>query len=107
RADEAYALLSSAEPYLGIVLEYPRADDLPDISARTVALTGGAARSSGSPVIGVVGAGNYGSQVLVPAFRRSGARLKTIVTAGGVKGVHVGDRNGFEFAATEWGALLN
>jgi predicted dehydrogenase len=54
----------------------------------------------------MVGAGNYARQVLVPAFRESGARLKTIVTSGGVRGVHVGGKNGFEFAATEWEALL-
>jgi predicted dehydrogenase/threonine dehydrogenase-like Zn-dependent dehydrogenase len=105
--ENAYALLSGTESYLGIVLEYPRADALPEITTRVVLLPGSAAaRSSGPPVLGIVGAGGYARQVLVPAFRESGARLKTIVTSGGVSGVHVGGRNGFEFATTDWEALL-
>ena len=106
RAEEAYALLSSPGPYLGIVLEYPRASSLPDITSRVVALPSAALPVHGAPVIGVVGAGNYGSRVLIPAFRKSGARLKTIVTSGGVKAIHVGGKNGFESATTDLESLL-
>jgi predicted dehydrogenase/threonine dehydrogenase-like Zn-dependent dehydrogenase len=107
QAEEAYALLSSTDPCLGIVLEYPRADTLAEVTSRTVELSGAVAtRSFISPVIGMVGAGNYGSQVLMPAFRESGARLKTVATAGGLSGTYIGRKNGFEFATTEAETLL-
>ena len=108
RATEAYALLSGTESYLGIVLEYPHEDAQPNITSRTVALSSSpAAGTANAPVVGVVGAGNYGSQVLVPAFRESGARLKTIATSSGVNSIHVGNKNGFELATSDWESLLS
>jgi predicted dehydrogenase/threonine dehydrogenase-like Zn-dependent dehydrogenase len=107
RAEEAYTLLSGPAPYLGIILEYPRVNSLQDIASTAIPLPRPAAASRGAPVIGVVGAGDYGSRVLIPAFRESRARLKTIVTSGGVSGTHVGSRNGFELASTDWEALLS
>jgi predicted dehydrogenase len=45
--------------------------------------------------------------VLAPALKRAGARLKTVTSAGGVSGVHVGRKNGFETAGTELQAVWN
>jgi predicted dehydrogenase len=62
--------------------------------------------SPGNPVVGVIGAGNYGSRVLVPAFARAGARLDTVVTSTGASGVHHGSKNGFSVASTDVSDVL-
>ena len=68
-----------------------------------------AAREPQQPVIAMVGAGNYGSRVLLPALAKTGARLDTLVTSAGVSGVHHGKKAGFEFASTDFdeGVLSN
>ncbi len=105
RAEEAYQLVSRGSA-LGIVLSYPSPKDAPAESAypRTIPL----AASSGDPVrrgeqavIAFVGSGNYAGQVLIPAFRRTGAVLKTVVSGAGVSAVHAGKKNGFQQASTD------
>jgi predicted dehydrogenase len=61
-------------------------------------------RSDGNAVaatVGFIGAGNYASQVLIPAFKNTGARLKSVVSAGGVSAVTAARKNGFENVTTE------
>jgi predicted dehydrogenase len=58
------------------------------------------------PVCGFIGAGNYASRVLIPAFKAAGARFKTIVTSGGVSGVIHGRGAGFDEASTDLDAML-
>jgi predicted dehydrogenase len=52
-------------------------------------------------VVGIIGSGGYGAQVLIPAFRGAAARLKTVVSNAGVSSVHAAKRNGIEAAATD------
>ena len=104
---QAYALVGGAGPSLGIVMNYPAEAEKPvaEVTHRMVTLPGAAPRG-GSPVVGFIGAGNYAGQVLVPSFRDAGARLKAVASAGGVSGVHVGRKNGFETTTTEIDAIL-
>ena len=53
------------------------------------------------PVVGFIGAGNYASRTLIPAFKDAAARLDTLVTSGGISGVHHGNKAGFNNAATD------
>ena len=39
------------------------------------------------PVVGFIGAGNYASRTLIPAFKKAGAVLDTLVTSGGISEV--------------------
>src|SRR5438309_4385585 len=89
RAEAAYAILTSGEPSLGIVLEYPEARSNKETESRTVELDG--ARSFGvaaKPVVGCIGAGKYGGRILIPALAKAGAELHTLVTANGLNAVH-------------------
>lgn len=106
-APEAYALLSSGAPSLGILLQYPAADALgPESSPpRQVALSARAAASDEAG-IAFLGAGNYAGRVLIPAFKEAGASLQTVVSAGGVSAVHFGRKYGFAAAATDSAAVL-
>jgi len=103
RALEGYqAMLAGGQ--LGILLDYPVADGASAPVARSVQLAAAVAprKSSGhAPVLAVIGAGNYAGQVLLPALVASGARLRTLVSAGGASASHFGRKFGFEKAATD------
>ena len=58
-------------------------------------------------VIGCIGAGNYASRMLIPAFKAAGAKLDTLVTSGGISAVHHGKKNDFLTASTETVALYD
>lgn len=105
RALEAYeAMLAGGQ--LGIVIEYPGATlDRPAPVARAIEL--GAVKGAGrGPTLAVIGAGNYARQVLLPALVRTGARLHTLVSAGGATASHFGRKFGFERAATDAAAVF-
>ncbi len=106
-APAAYDLIAGREPSLGVVLTYPRAEvpaALEALSASAVALT---APAPGAPAVSFVGAGNYATAMLVPAFKAAGARLRTIASSTGVSGVHTGRKFGFEETTTDTGRVLH
>jgi predicted dehydrogenase/threonine dehydrogenase-like Zn-dependent dehydrogenase len=108
RAPDAYALLTSAEPSLGILLEYPaaaRAGPVRPAEGRTVLLAP-AALAPAKGGIAFLGAGNYAGRVLMPAFRKAGAQLHTVVSAGGVSAAHYGRKFGFSKASTDASEVL-
>lgn len=109
QAVEAYDLLSSGKPSLGILLEYPR--DTQEAPVRRVSLrveeeSPSTSLGHGSAVVGFLGAGNYAGRVLIPAFREAGAELHTVVSRSGVSAVHYGRKNGFQEASTDSSAML-
>lgn len=111
QAVEAYDLLSSGEPSLGILLQYPQ-DDAARLAQRTVALDAAAPAAAGGSQAGqacsvaFLGAGNYAGRVLIPAFKAAGASLRTVVSSGGVSAVHYGKKHGFAQASTDGAAVL-
>ena len=110
RAVEAYDLLSSGEPSLGILLAYPEGEgfsvgDAMGSASRVVEL-GEAPQAAGGAVVGFLGAGNYAGRVLMPAFKAAGAELSTVVSGGGVSSVYYGKKHGFQQASTYGAALL-
>jgi len=100
-AIEAYTLLDNPDT-LGIVLNYPNQDqkilrksevELNSPTSKTI--------NPSTPCVGFIGAGNYASRTLIPAFKAAGAVLDTLVTSGGISGVHHGNKNQFVTASTE------
>ncbi len=96
---EAYQLLSSGDPSLGILLKFnesPALDrtlDLDDVDTER--------KSSTTKTLSVIGAGNYAGRVLLPAFKRSGAQLDVLASNGGVAGVSQARRLGFSRVTTD------
>ncbi len=104
-ADKAMALLSSDAPSMGILLDYPK----PEARARllrTVTLMSAPARTDGKVRLAVLGAGNYASRVLVPAFREAGADLRVLVSETGVSAQDLGRKMGFARATTDTDAAI-
>ena len=107
RAADAYDLLASGAPSLGILLQYPEASSgaaaVPE--SRTIALRPSPA-AAGRASVAFLGAGNYAGRVLIPAFKDAGAELRTVVSAGGASAVHFGRKFGFANASTDADAAL-
>jgi predicted dehydrogenase/threonine dehydrogenase-like Zn-dependent dehydrogenase len=107
QAAQAYDLLVSATPSLGIVLDYPAS--AAQAQTTVVALTGApapAAQGSAAAVTGFIGAGDYGGRVLIKAFARAGAVLDTVVSATGVSAAWRGRRFGFRQTSSDPAAVL-
>jgi len=108
QAPEAYALLSSDTPSLGILLCYPQTAAPQQRNVRLQA-TGAVASPvwpQASALVSVIGAGNHAARTLVPALARAGARLHTIAASSGAAPVHVGRRYGFAEASTDVAAVV-
>lgn len=101
-AQKAYELMAGAAPSLGILLQYPTPEEKPEEELRqaTVRLTQ-PATGSGRATVAFVGSGNYATAVLIPAFRDAGARLRVVVSSGGVSGLHAARKFGFEETTTD------
>lgn len=103
-APAAYQQLTEDKSGLGILLTYGAA--LADREVRSVTLHTGLQFDATRPVLGFIGAGNYASRMLIPAFKAAGAQFHTIVTSGGLSGVIHGGKSGFAEASTDMTAML-
>src|SRR5437870_9535204 len=111
RAEHAYQIVTGeiAEPYLGILLEYPR---LPTTEAptRTRVDLRTASRplpTSGTVRLGIVGAGSFARSVLLPALQKlEHVELRGVATASSPSAHQTATRFGFGFAATDWRAVV-
>jgi predicted dehydrogenase/threonine dehydrogenase-like Zn-dependent dehydrogenase len=105
KAPEAYDTLTTDRSALGILLEYRSAPE--SRAVNSVSLKEGVSFDSLKPVVGFIGAGNYASRMLIPAFKAAGAQLHTISTSGGINGVIHGEKAGFSEATTNTQAMIN
>lgn len=103
-AQQAYQALTEDKNGLGILLHYH--SDVAGRAVRQVTLHASADFNPQRLVMGFIGAGNYASRMLIPAFKVAGAQFHTIVTAGGINGVIHGAKAGFAEASTDIDAML-
>ncbi|BBN80429.1 oxidoreductase [Pseudoalteromonas sp. A25] len=103
-ASEAYELLTSDKSALGILLQFESEPQSRHV--KTVPLNPTVNYEKDEPVIGFIGAGNYASRVLIPAFKQAGAKLHSVATSGGINGVIHGEKSGFVEATTDTQAMI-
>ena len=119
-ADEAYDLIATnKEPYVGITLKYGKDDAglkakgkrQKEEYEKTIILKTPSTQASGfeprSAVIGLIGAGNFTGQMLLPPLQKTGVRLKVIASSGGFSGTHLGKKFGFEESTTDVDRIFN
>jgi len=102
---EGYETLTNDKSALGIILDYPTPAGN-ELANKELELNTFVNTKSGEPVVGFVGAGNYASRVLIPAFKEAGAKLHTISTSGGINSVVHGAKNEFHKASTDTDGML-
>lgn len=105
-AELAYELVckEDSKSTLGIVLTFSEQDTRSDVELRqqTVKLLPKSTSGGNDGVrVGFVGAGNYASAMLIPAFGAAGATLDTVVSNGGISGAHAGKKHGFAKTTTD------
>ena len=105
-ATDAYTLIETgSEPYLGIVLNYPKfSGEAPKSKIQLTA----SSPSNGKIRFGVLGAGNFARMVMLPAIQKCENFLPaTICSAKGVTGTHSGKLGGFESSTTDEEEIFN
>lgn len=111
-AEKAYELLLTGKPSLGILLEYPTSEQWRDelLLKRTISLSlslsafpapAEIGKGRRQTVVGFIGAGEYATRTLLPAFKAAGARLRIVATRGGASGLYAARKFGFEEATTD------
>lgn len=102
-AAAAYKRLTESGADLGLMLDYGAPTE-----SRMNAVTRFENRNyqGNAPVIAVIGAGNYASRVLIPALRKAGGQLHSVVSAGGLSGAIAARRDGFAETTTDTAAAL-
>lgn len=103
-APRAYELLTSDKAALGILLTYDHGVE--ERHVRTVKLHNSPVEGVGKAVVGFIGAGNYASRMLIPAFKAAGASLHSISSAGGTNAVIHGRHTGFTQATSDTDKLI-
>ena len=103
-APSAYQVLSTDKTALGILLTYDHGTEPRHV--REVALVEKQPAGTGKAVVGFIGAGNYASRMLIPAFKASGAILRSIASTGGTNAVVHGRRAGFAQATSDTDGLI-
>jgi predicted dehydrogenase/threonine dehydrogenase-like Zn-dependent dehydrogenase len=110
-AEQAYALVGGSGPSLGILLTYPGIEITPEGSTVALAASPHSQRihqgeTAAKCGVSFIGAGNYATAVLIPAFKASGAHLRSVVSSAGVSGLHAGRKFGFDETTTDTNRLF-
>jgi len=100
----AYDALTNEQRALGMLLVYGSVPPLRQTPS--VALATPTRFDPQRPVLGFIGAGNYASRILIPAFKAAGAQFHTLVASGGISAVIHGNRAGFCEASSDVDAML-
>jgi predicted dehydrogenase/threonine dehydrogenase-like Zn-dependent dehydrogenase len=122
RAPEAYQLITGKqrEPFLGVLLTYPEPAAAPPAGALPAGMLPGSetlplpapAAAPALPLervrLGVLGAGNFASAVMLPALRKvTGLDLIGIASASGASAQHAAQRFGFQYACSGERCILD
>ena len=118
QAPEAYQLITGKrqEPFLGVLLTYPGdtaleasqvASSAGMVAAPRPPAATGSKRQAGPVRLGVLGAGNFATAVMLPAIRQtSQVELVGIASASGTSAQHAASRFGFHYAASDENRII-
>jgi predicted dehydrogenase len=105
RAPEAYELISSDTPSLGVLLTYTEQAKGDLFEAPASRLAPGVAAAAVR--LGVLGAGNFATSTLFPALARLPEIEKVgLASASGMRAAHAARRYGFRYTANDSGRLI-
>ncbi|MBN1148391.1 MAG: bi-domain-containing oxidoreductase [Anaerolineales bacterium] len=124
QAPEAYKLITGKkkQPFLGVLLVYPQGEEETSIKPQAsgemeAALQGGQFEPRGGDRVGrkvevvrlgVLGAGNFASAVMLPALQKlPTVELVGIASASGMSAQHAASKFGFRYAASDAAQILN
>ncbi|WP_040480674.1 bi-domain-containing oxidoreductase [Mariniradius saccharolyticus] len=100
--DQIYGNMSNGRS-IASILEYSENDEIPK---RTISLVHSKIKS-GSGVVGIIGAGNFTSAMILPCLKKTQARLKVISSSGGLSGTVLAKKFGVEQSTTSNQSILD
>ena len=110
--ERAYQVITGGGSSMGVLLTYPEGPleigaDQP--SRRVDQATAGPVQAAGAePGVGLLGAGSFATNTLLPAMQAAGGfRFVGVATASGASSHHVASKYGFRFASTEGREVLS
>ncbi len=110
-AEQAYNLVSTSEPSLGILLQYPTTGKPKLVQTISVDHHAGTAVADVDHRqqcgVSFIGAGNYAIATLMPAFKKAGGKLKTVASVAGIGGAYAGQKFGFVNVTTDTQTIFN
>ena len=118
KAPEAYELITgkTAQPFLGVVLTYDASEDVAletnNLSAShsfpKTSRTDTSRRKNDIVRLGVFGAGNFATAVMLPALKKTAnIELVGILSGSGLSAAHAARKFGFDYAAESMDQILN
>jgi predicted dehydrogenase/threonine dehydrogenase-like Zn-dependent dehydrogenase len=102
-AASGYELIAgkAQQSYLGVILQYPADSEIESRCLELVERPRSAAMTDEVIRVGLLGAGNFASSVLIPAMRQSGTELIGVCTANGVSAQSAAKKFGFVYCTTD------
>ena len=106
-AARAYQLLTDDPQALGIVLTYPQAKPTLQRTINTAGVTTktGSPTGAGKTVVGVIGAGNFATVVMLPTLSKSGATLQMVASSQGTAAAIAAKKFKFVQSTSETSAI--
>lgn len=105
QAPDAYDIIEQRKPYLGIVLRYDTNREIED----KIVLKAPESKPfpSGTPVVGVIGAGIFATSTLLPNLSKiDGIKLKGLSAATGISCESVAKKYGFEYCTSDYHKIM-
>jgi len=102
-APALYSDLATNKDDLGIIIKYDQKNDL---NLKTVSLNTRNASSVSKVVVGVIGAGNFAGQVILPELNKNKVRIKYIASQNGVTANHKAKKFGAEKITSDHKEIL-
>jgi len=106
QAAEAYHLLLEDHTLLGVLLTYPESGVDQNRTVTVHSMVQPVLSVPQNPVVGVIGAGNFASMVLIPALKKTPAALKTIASGNDTTAAVAARRFGFQQATSDYHTIL-
>jgi polar amino acid transport system substrate-binding protein len=102
KAPEAYDLiLSKKEPFSGILIQYETDNELTD----TIKIGDNTEAKPGFPRIGLIGAGNFAQNILLPRLKGL-VDFNGVCTADGAGSLYVAKKYGFGYCTTDYRKII-
>jgi predicted dehydrogenase len=103
---DAYNLLASDAPSLAIVLNYPDRGGRAITAADRVHIRTTTPGKPGRFVAGVLGAGGFGSRILIPAIKAAGGRMRIVASTQGTSAAMAARKHEFERSTSDVDAVF-
>lgn len=103
-ATSAYQKIADRSDILGVLLTYP---SNPVEKIRTLTIHSPSSKKMNEVVVSVIGVGNFGKRILLPALSKTGAVLHTVASSGGTSASLAAKSFAFQYATSDYRTVLD